>query len=174
MTQPGTGRPARGEYADYYAGYIDLVPEGEIIEILTRQIGETADFLSSLGEEKGNHRYQPGKWSIKEVIGHVTDSERVFAYRALCFARGERAPQPGFDQDAYVAAADFNRRSLGDLAAEFSQARYANVTLFGGFDDDVWLRRGVANGVEFTVRSIPYIIAGHELHHIAVIRERYL
>lgn len=167
-------RPEPTEYGDFYRGYVDMVGEGNILRLLTAQRDTALQLLRSIDEERAEHRYAAGKWSIKEVIGHVTDSERVFAYRALCFARGERAPQPGFDQDAYVAAADFNRRSLGDLAAEFSQARYANVTLFGGFDDDVWLRRGVANGVEFTVRSIPYIIAGHELHHIAVIRERYL
>jgi hypothetical protein len=167
-------RPEPTEYGDFYRVYVNMVGEGSILRLLTAQRDAALQLLRSIDEERAEHRYAVGKWSIKEVIGHVTDSERVFAYRALCFARGERAPQPGFDQDAYVAAADFNRRSLGDLAAEFSQVRYANVTLFGGFDEDVWLRRGVANGVEFTVRSIPYIIAGHELHHIAVIRERYL
>lgn len=165
--------PARSEYPEYYYSYVDRIGEGNILDLLSAQRETALKVLASIDEGQAKRAYAPGKWTIKEVIGHIVDVERVFAYRALCFARGETAPQPGFDQDAYVRAADFNRRSLDDITREFSQTRDASLGLFRSFQEEVWLQVGVANGAEFTVRSIAYIIAGHELHHLAVIQERY-
>lgn len=167
-------RPQRSEYPGYYYGYVDRIGQGNILDLLSAQRETTLNVFASIDERRAERAYAPGKWTIKEVVGHMVDVERVFAYRALCFARRETAPQPGFDQDAYVRAADFNRRSLNDITQEFSQTRDASLGLFRGFQEEVWLQAGVANGAEFTVRSIAYIIAGHELHHLAVIRERYL
>jgi len=167
-------RPAASEYAPYYGTYINRVPEGDICEILEVQLARTLALLTKVGEARASYRYAPEKWSIREVVGHVIDAERIFACRALCFARTERNPLPGFDQDSYVQAAGFESRALRNLATEFELVRKSNVILFRNFTEEVWDRRGVANNVEFTVRSIPYVIAGHELHHDAILRERYL
>lgn len=174
MTTTETGRPPRSEFSDYHAAYADLVPEGDVVGILSRQIQETAAFLGSLTEEQGNHRYQPGKWSIKEVVGHLIDTEWVFTYRALCFARGDRTPLPTMEQDDYVANADFDSRKLSDLCAEFVALRGAGTALFRGLTPQEMLRKGRTSDHEFTVRTVPYVIAGHELHHVRVLRERYL
>ena len=174
MSEQSLTCPQPSEYAAYYRDYVDRVGEGNILDLLSAQGKATEALLRSIDDERANATYAPGKWTIKEVVGHLVDVERVFAYRALCFARKEPAPQPGFDQDAYVKAADFNRRSLPDMTVEFANVRGASVALFRGFAEEAWLRRGVANGVEFSVRSIPYIVAGHELHHLSVLRERYL
>lgn len=168
------GRPQPTEYAEYYRGYVEQVAHGDILEILAQQRDETLVSLGSVDESKAAESYAPGKWTIKEVIGHVTDVERIFAYRALCFARNEHQSQPGFDQDAYVTAANFNRRTLAAIAEEFADVRNASIRLFRGFDEDVWLQRGEANGVAFTVRAIAYILAGHELHHLGIVKQRYL
>lgn len=174
MNPQDAGRPARSEYSGYYAAYIDLVPHGEIIGILAGQNRETVEFLGSLGEEKGRHRYRPGKWSIKQVVGHLIDVEWVYTYRGLCFARGDGTHLPGMDQDAYVAAANFDARKLADLCGEFAALREANVALFKGLTPEEMMRMGKASDFHFTVRAIPYILAGHERHHVGVIRERYL
>ncbi len=167
-------RPSPTEYAEFYAGYVDAVSDGDVFATLRKQIADTLELLRTIGEDRAGRGYAPGKWTIKEVVGHIVDVERVFAYRALCFARAEAAPQPGFDQDAYVATAQFNRRTLASLSEELERVRAATVALFEGFGDEVWERGGMANDVPFTVRALPYIIAGHEAHHVAVIRERYL
>jgi hypothetical protein len=167
-------RPQSSEYAPYYGTYIDRVPAGDICQILENQLARTLALLTKAGEGRAGYRYAPEKWSIREVVGHVIDTERVFAYRALCFARSERNHLPGFDQDDYVQAAAFEARTLRDLAAEFELVRKSNVILFRSFTEKVWERRGVANNAEITVRSIPYIIAGHELHHVGILKERYL
>jgi uncharacterized damage-inducible protein DinB len=172
MTDPG--RPAADEYAEYYGRYIGRVPDAPVLETLERQIARTMEVLRAVPEERGGHRYAPGKWSVKEVLGHVTDVERIFAGRALHFARGETQPLPGMDQDAYVAAADFDRRPLAAILDELEAVRRSSLALFVGFDADTWTRRGVASGYTFTVRAMPWILAGHELHHREVLRERYL
>jgi hypothetical protein len=167
-------RPAPDEYVPYFGGYIGEVPPGDVLEILERQMVETQDLLRSLPASRAMHRYAPGKWSIKEVVGHLSDTERIFTYRALCFSRGERAPLPGFAEDEYVAAAGFDTRSLADLARELETVRAATLTLFRGLSDELLLRRGTANAKPYTVRAIAFIIAGHERHHVRVLRERYL
>lgn len=172
MTDPG--RPAPGEYAEYYGTYVDEIADGAILDTLERQIGGTLALLRAVPEERGMHRYAPGKWSVKEVVGHVVDAERIFAGRALHFARCEEQPLPGMDQDAYVAAAGFDRRPLADLVDELEAVRRASLALFAGLGPDDWMRTGVASGCTFTVRSIPWILAGHERHHVGVLRTRYL
>lgn len=167
-------RPGADEFAPYYNTYVKLVPDGDILATLDSQIGETTNLLGGLSESRANYRYAPGKWSIKEVVGHMTDTERVMAFRALWFARRDRNAQPSFEQDDWVRATNFGSRQLGDLLAEFKHGREASVLMFRGFDEDTLLRRGTANGVEFTVRSLAYILAGHERHHMNLLRERYL
>jgi len=150
------------------------VENGDIVQTLQNQIDNTASLLSDLSEVQGNYRYAPGKWSVKEIVGHLTDSERVFAYRALRIARADKTPLEGFEQDDYVRLGGFDRRRLPELVQEFAAVRKATLLLLGSLDSDAWLRRGVANNNEISVRALAYIIAGHELHHRAVIREKYL
>lgn len=166
-------RPAAGEYAPFYAPYLARVPEGDVVEILDRQIAETIRPLAALGEEGAGFAYAPGKWTVRQVVAHVVDAERVFAYRALRFARGDGAPLPGFDENEWATAAG-DDRPLADLLAEWRTVRGATVSLFGGLAAEAWTRTGVANGTPCSVRALAAIIAGHELHHRAVLAERYL
>ncbi len=166
-------RPEAGEYAPYYETYISLVPQGEIVSMLEAQRLQTLQLLTARSEREGNFRYAPGKWTVKEVLGHVSDSERIFAYRALRIARGDQTPLSGFEQDDYVRAAAFGERTLADLAEEFAHVRGATVALFRSMGKDAWLRRGVANKNEVSVRALAFIIAGHELHHRRILEERY-
>jgi hypothetical protein len=166
--------PAAGEYGPYYAGYLEQVPAGDILEIL-RQSGERlSGLLANLSEEEANFRYDAGKWSIKELLGHLIDTERLFAFRALWIARQDPSPQPGMEQDDWVRSGDFDQRALGDLLAEYRAVRQASLTLFRGFSGEMVTRTGTANQVTFSVRAFPYLIAGHELHHEEVLRDRYL
>jgi uncharacterized damage-inducible protein DinB len=167
------GRPASDEYAPFYGRYIDLVPAGGIVGILARQVDETVALLDALSENAAEHRYSPGKWSIKEVVGHVADGERVFAYRALRFGRGDAMALPGFDENHYVPAGHFGDRSLRSLLDELVAVRRATVALLDGLPADAWLRRGEASGADVTVRALAYMAAGHELHHRALLEERY-
>lgn len=167
-------RPGTDEYAPYYATYIDRVPDGDIVGTLERQLGETLALLRAIPEQRGAHRYAPGKWSIKDVIGHVVDTERVMAYRALRMARGDQTPLASFDQEPWVAIARFDERSIASLVTEFEHVRWSTLDLFRSLDAGALLRRGTANGVSFTPRALAYIIAGHERHHVSVLRERYL
>lgn len=167
-------RPKPGEYAPYYDRYLEAVPDGDLLRLLEEGAEEVLDLLRAFGEDRGDYRYAPGKWSVKEVVGHVTDTERVFAYRALRFARGDTTPLPGFDQDQYVAAAGFNRRLLADVAEEFTDVRKATVKLLAGLDAQALRRAGVASGHLMSVRAAAWIIAGHEQHHAQLLRERYL
>ncbi len=167
-------KPSPEEFAPFYAGYVARVPDGDIVATLDSQIGETSTFLRSLPESVGDHRYAPGKWSIREVIGHMADVERVFAYRALRFSRADETPVEGFDENSYVASASFNRRSLDDLTGEFEHLRKASVHLLGNLDESAMTKRGVANGLEISVRALAFILAGHERHHIEILRSRYL
>lgn len=167
-------RPERGEYADYYHTYIGKVPEGNVIDVLERQGKETVSTLSAVDENKGDYRYAPGKWSLKQVLGHVCDIERVFTYRALSFARADATALPGVEQDDMVAAANFDERTLADIVDEFQAVRASTLAFFRSLDDATWVRKGNASGFDFTVRAIAFIVAGHELHHMGVITERYL
>ena len=174
MSTSAIGRPAATEHAPYYEKYVSLVPEGDIISTLGRQAEATLNLLGSIPESRANHRYAPDKWSIKELVGHVIDGERVFSYRALRFARNDPTPLAGFEQDDYVANAAFEEISLADIAAEFDCVRRASIYMFKALTADAWLRSGDANGDGVSVRAIAHIIAGHELHHVAILRARYL
>jgi len=166
-------RPAAGEYAEYYARYIALVPTGHLLAHLRAQRERTAELLASLDEEGGARRYAPGKWSVKQVIGHVIDVERLFAFRALAIARADPADQPSMDQDRWMEAADFDARTIPSLGAEYRAVRDASLALIESFSDADAGRQGRASGFPFTVRSLVHMLAGHELHHLAVLRERY-
>ena len=167
-------RPAADEHDEYYSVYIDRVPDGDILEILTREIERTGEVLAKVPPEREGFRYASGKWSVREVVGHMLDAERVFAHRALWFARADPAPLPGMDQDTWAGASNANDISVGQLFEELALARLSHLAMFRGFDDEIWLRRGTASGCQFTVRSLPYILAGHELHHRSVLEEKYL
>jgi uncharacterized damage-inducible protein DinB len=167
-------RPDKTEYSSVYENSITKVPDGNVLEILEKQIEETVRLLSDLDEEKASYRYAPGKWSIKQVVGHMTDSERIFSYRALRFAREDPMPLPGYEENEYVDRANFDSRSLKVLLEEFRAVRVATLALFRSFDNDIWLRQGTASGCEFSVRALAYQMAGHEIHHVGVIKERYL
>ncbi len=166
--------PEASEYLPYYHKYISMVKGDDLIPVLETQIGETLPMLRGISEEKSLHRYAAGKWSIKEVLGHLTDAERVFSYRAMRFARNDQNALPGFEQDDYVAAAGSDARPWGDLIAEFEHVRRASVLLFRGFTPEATARSGMASNASVSVRALGYIIAGHELHHMAIVRDRYL
>lgn len=163
-----------GEHLPYYAQYIALVPAGDVLAALEAQLADTVALLDALGEERAGYRYAPGKWSAREVMGHIVDTERIFAYRALCAARGEGAPLPAFDENAYVAGADFDARSLNSLMGELTAVRRATLALFRNLGEAALARRVVANGAPMSARAAAWIIAGHERHHQLLLRERYL
>ena len=167
-------RPAKGDYGEYYQSYIDLVKGDDIFRILVEQNMESQNVLNSFSESKGNYRYAEGKWTVKEVIGHMMDVERIFAYRALCIARGETAPLPSMDQNVYVANGNFNKRQLFDLNYEYRLLRESNILLYGGFDKSVLQNRGTASGYEVTVLALMFMTAGHEKHHLNILMERYI
>lgn len=165
--------PGEGEFAAAYAAYIAQVRPGDILETLVSQQEGTRDLLLAIPEEDAGMRYAAGKWSIREVVGHMADTERVFAYRAMRIARGDRTPLPPFDENAYVAAAGFDARPLPYLAAEFAAVRHATVAFFAALDAAAWERRGIASGAEVSVRALAWMIAGHEAHHVTLLRTRY-
>jgi hypothetical protein len=168
-------RPAPSEYDDYYEGYVSKVDGGGgALEQLEAQITATRSMLSGLDDERARHRYQPGKWSVKEVLGHLVDTERVFSYRAMCIARGERASLPGMEQDDYVAGGRFDDRGLASLLEEFEHQRRATIALFASLDAESLHRTGVANNSTISVRALAFIIAGHHAHHLGVLSARYL
>lgn len=157
----------------YHQYYIDLVNTDNILNELIRLDNEFADVLKSYSEKQGNYSYAEGKWTIKEIAGHVADAERVFAYRLLRFARNDKTPLPGFEQDDYIAATDFNKRTLADLIEELRLIRASNIALFKTFTTEELDRSGIANNKSYTVKSLLYIIAGHQKHHLNVLREKY-
>jgi uncharacterized damage-inducible protein DinB len=171
MTQ---NRPQASEYAPYYEKYVALVPDGEIIETLEVQLKEMRELLGTVSEKKGEFRYAAGKWSVKEVLGHIIDTERIFAYRLLRIAREDKTPLAGFEQDDYVKTGNFSARLLGDILEEFAAVRRATIVLVGSLEEAAWLRRGIANQKEISVRAQAFIIAGHERHHRMILQERYL
>jgi uncharacterized damage-inducible protein DinB len=167
-------QPDANEYAPYYGKYIELVPAGDVVATLSRQLDSTLSLLRGLSESQGDSRYAPDKWSIKEVVGHIIDTERIFGHRTFRFARNDRTPLPGFNQNDYVRAANFDKRRLTDLAEEFEHVRRSNLYLLRSLDDEAWLRRGAANDAEVSVRALAYIIAGHETHHMQIVQTKYL
>ncbi len=166
-------RPTDAEFNQYYAGYVEEAAEGDILQTLARQGDETHRLLSSLGESQALHRYAEGKWSVKEVALHLADAERVFGYRALTFSRADAGPLPGFDENSWTPESHADRRTIQDIAGELASARQANLRFFAGVDDEQWLRQGTASGNPFSVRALAWIIAGHEAHHIRILKERY-
>ncbi|TKC12528.1 DinB family protein [Pedobacter polaris] len=165
-------QPQTQEYPEWYERYISLV-EGDVIEILEKQISDFSNFINNL-IEKGDYAYAPGKWTIKELVGHIIDTERIMAFRLTCFARNEKGQIPGFEEDEYVANANFKARSLFSLSEEFAQLRKANMFLIKSLNDEELARSGNANGNLISVKALVYVLAGHIIHHTNVIKERYL
>jgi hypothetical protein len=168
-----TGRPEPDEIPAHFAGYIARVTETDPVTVCAAQIEETTALLRGLSETDALYRYAPGKWSIKEVVGHLADTERIMAYRALRIARGDQTPLPGFDENTYVPPAKFDGRPLADLIGEFRTVRAATLALLRTFDAEAWLRRGIASGKPISVRALGFVIPGHERHHVEVLRTRY-
>ncbi len=167
-------RPAEDEYAPYYGRYISLVPDGDLCVMLASQLADTLALVRAIPEQRGSHRYAEGKWSIKEVIGHVSDCERIMSYRALRFARGDQTPLPGFEQNDYVPPGGFDRRTLQDLGEELTAVRQATLHLLQHLDPAALTHDGTASGNRVTVRALAYIIAGHERHHVEILKAKYL
>lgn len=171
MTQK---RPQKGDYAEYYGKYIDLVPSGDFLDLLQSQREDLWRLLSPLSDDQAEFRYAQGKWSIKEVVGHISDTERIFAYRLLRIARGDQTPLPSFEQDGYIQTGKFTTRTLKDLLEEFSSIREATIALVRSLDNAAWQRRGTASQKEITSTALAFIIAGHVRHHHILLEERYL
>lgn len=161
------------EYAAHFDTYLKNVPEDDALAAIESQSTETQKLFAGLDETRAAHRYAEGKWSIKEVIGHLIDGERVFSYRALAISRGERQPLPSWDENAYIATANYDSWSIGDLIEQFALLRRANIVLFRNMPQEAWTRRGTASGREISVRALAGVIVGHERHHIRILRERY-
>ena len=167
------GRPEPDEIPSHYAAYIKRVPETDPVMVCASQIEETATLLRGLSETDALYRYGRGKWSIKEIVGHLADTERIMSYRALRIARGDVTPLPSFDENAYVPVANFDNRSLADLVGELRTVRAATLALLRTFDADAWRRRGTASGKPVSVRALAFMIPGHERHHVEILRTRY-
>src|ERR1700674_442287 len=172
-TKVAVSRPEAGEYASFYERYVALITGNDIVATLEAQRLQMVQLFAARSERDGNFRYAPDKWTVKEVLGHLSDTERIFAYRAMRIARADQTPIEGFEQDDYVRNAAFNKRPLAELAEEFALVRSATIALFRSLAGDAWLRRGIANKNEVTVRALAFIIAGHEVHHRGILEERY-
>ncbi len=168
------GRPAANEAAEYYSLYIDRIPENDVVPVLERQLNETVDFLKQISEEKSLYRYAPDKWSMRELLNHINDTERVFLYRALWFARGFSDELPAYDQNVAAAGAHANDYSWASHVDDFRAVRESTISFFRNLPDESWSRAGIASENHVTVRALAYIIAGHLAHHIAVLKEKYL
>jgi hypothetical protein len=166
-------RPGAGEYAEFYANYISKVPGTDFLGVLEAQRLQMLHLFAGRSERDGSFRYAAGKWTVKEILGHITDSERIFTYRALRIGRGDQTPLPGFEQDDFVRNGGFAARTLADLAEEFEAVRIASIALFRSFDEEALSRRGVASEKEVTVRALGFITAGHQIHHRMILEERY-
>jgi hypothetical protein len=169
MTQPD-----KTEYDPYYAGYVSLVTESEIMPVLAAQPGELRALFSNVPEDRGSFAYETGKWTIKQLLGHLNDAERIFAYRALRISRADETPIEGFEQHGYIENAHSNDRTISDLIGEFDHLRQANLLMFGNVRGDGWLRFGTANQTRISVRALAFIMAGHIRHHARILQERYL
>jgi len=168
------GRPERSEVAPYYFTYIDQVEGDDVLGALERQLEELPAFFSTISEEKSLHRYAADKWSIRQVLSHINDAERLFAFRALWFARGFETPLPSFDQNVAVAGAEADRIGWAAHVEEFRRVRSATISLFSNMPSSAWTRSGVASDNRFTVRALAFIAAGHLTHHVRILRERYI
>ena len=166
-------RPQSSEYAPFYHGYVASVPDGDVVALMRASGRELLDTVATIPEDRGGFRYGEGKWSIREMLGHIIDAERIFAYRALRIARGDTTPLASFDENEYVKTAGSETRTLSNLARELGAVREASVQLFESFADDAWGRSGVASGKNISVRALAYITAGHAMHHLKILRERY-
>jgi uncharacterized damage-inducible protein DinB len=166
-------RPLEGDYAPFYAGYMKNVPDN-VIKALEEQLHSTNSFLKAIPQDKIDFRYAEGKWNIKEIVGHLIDNKRIMVYRALSISRNEKQSLPPFEQDDYVRESNYSKRDYTDLVDELRKVRESNLPMFKSFSEEILDRRGVANNTEVTVRAILFIIAGHEIHHINIIKERYL
>ena len=178
MSNPGIinstiGRPEPSEFSPYHERYISLVSGNDIVSTLDSQRRQMLILLSGRDESEGDFRYAPDKWSVKEVLGHVCDTERIFAYRALRIARGDRTPLAGFEQDDYIRKGSFARCPIAEIIEDYIAVRRATLTLFRNLDEQAWMRRGIANNNEISVRALAYITAGHELHHRRILEEKY-
>jgi hypothetical protein len=170
---PRVERPETGEYAAFYAGYIARVKEDDILAVLAAQPDELSKLLAHVNDDGARHRYAPGKWSVRQLVGHLGDGERVFGYRLFCIARGDEGPFPGFDENTYVDAAPFDKVALAALVEDFRIARASNLRFAERLSSDEWARAGVANGSPVSARAIAFVLAGHVRHHVAVLEERY-
>jgi uncharacterized damage-inducible protein DinB len=173
MTATHRARPADSEYAPWYAGYVSAVPDGDILDLLRANGEEISTLLSTVTEAKGGHRYAEGKWTVRDLLGHVIDAERIFAYRALRIARGDATPLASFEQNDYVRAANADARPVASLARELVAVRASSVLLLESLPDEAWGCVGMASDKAVTVRALAYIILGHARHHIGVLREKY-
>ena len=168
-----TSKPSPAEYSPYFGRYIDLVAQTDFVAVLAGQPAEYRALLGALSQDKAGFRYAPGKWTIREVVGHVIDAERVFGYRAMCIARGEAVSLPSFDENAYAARAEHDGRMLLDLLEEFMHVRRGHVALFEHLSQDAWERGGTVNQNAISVRGLAYIMTGHARHHAGILKERY-
>jgi uncharacterized damage-inducible protein DinB len=166
-------RPEPTEYADFYAGYVSEVPGHDVLSVLESQRVQMLQLLTARSEREGSFRYAPGKWTVKEVLGHVNDAERIFTYRALRIARGDQTPLASFEQESFVRNGAFGERTLANLTDEFAAVRNASLKLFRSLREDAWPRRGVASEKEVTVRALAFITVGHQIHHRSILEERY-
>ncbi len=166
-------RPEPPEYASFYEGYIRQVPEGNVLELLEKQAKQVLASLSSLTEDQANYRYAEGKWSVKEVFGHLIDNERIMSGRLLRVARGDMTSLPGYDQDTLMGSHPFDSYTVADLAEEYEAVRHSTLLMLRRLSPEAWLRTGVVNDYSTTARAIAWVITGHELHHLSVLRDRY-
>ena len=166
-------RPQPDEYGDFYEDYINLIDEPNVIQSLIRQGQKVYTIIRQLTDDEANHRYADEKWSVKEVMGHLVDTERIMAYRALCISRGEQTALPGYNHESYVEQGNFDQRSLQSLSTEYDALRNANISMFSSFSKKQTLRKGTANEVSVSVRALAFIIAGHEKHHLNILEEKY-
>ena len=173
MTTTLRTRPAASEYAPFYHGDVEAVPDGDIVELLRSGGRELVEAIGRIPEDRGGFRYGPEKWSIREVLGHLIDAERIFSYRALRVGRGDRTPLASFDENAYVKTAGSDARTIADLVRELAAVREATVLLFESLPEEAWGQRGVASGKDVSLRALAYITAGHARHHLRILRERY-
>lgn len=167
-------RPEKQEYAEFYKNYVSLVPEIDVVGALENQTADLQNLLAGVSDEKATFRYAEGKWSIKELLGHIIDGERVFSYRALRISRKDETPLAGFEENKFVANSNFKNTALADLVEEFSLLRRSNVLFFKNLTEEAWLNVGTASDAAISVRALAYIMVGHVRHHANILRERYL